>query len=317
MQRTRGEAINEFLGFVGELDDALAQQLARAELLNAILIITQSHVWLDYRSPAPFELSLVVNQRSYALPDYFGRLEYFRLPNLSTCGHIQVIAKEDADRQFSRAGTSQEVASRSKFAVLAGITGVQTQPASTGEALEVVSTSASDVDTVVVSIAGNDGNGVWTRAQITLNGTGAVAAGTWNYIDEFGKSYVDVGGQASTFLTSHGTVTLRKASAGATLQALLPQESAREHQVITFYPKPLYADIISIPFVRQPKRPLYDSDPLPKDWWPALMERMLIRWRMNTGELGLDNNVPTPELNRLIENDNIKRPAPRIHPFTG
>lgn len=316
MQRTRAEALNEYLGFVGELDDPLARSLANTELLNAIDTVTKAHTWQAFTSPAPFELTLVVNQRSYALPDYFARLQYFDLPNLSTYGKIRVFQKQDADQMYPRAGTSVEVAGRSCHAVIAGVVGVQTQPAAAGEALELLSSDAADVD-ILVTLAGNDGNGVWQRAQVTLTGSTPKAAGTWSYLDEFGKSYPHTATPVTEFTTSRGTVTLRKASAGATIQTLLPQESAREHQVITFYPKPSSADIIAIPFIRKPKRLLFDSDPLPSSWWPAVKEEMLIQWRINTGELPRDAKVDRPKLDTLIVNDNLSRPAPRTRPFTG
>jgi hypothetical protein len=316
VQRTRAEAINEFLGFVGELDDPIALTLANTELLNALDTVAKAHTWQAFTSPAPFEMTLAINQRSYALPDFFARLQYFDLPNLTTGSTVRVIDKQIADQRYPRAGTSVEVAGRVCHAVIAGIVGVQSQPDAAGEALELVSDSALDVD-VLVTIAGNDQNDVWQRAQVTLSGTTPKSAGSWSYIDEVGKSYAHTATPPTAFTTSRGTVTLRKASAGATIQTLLPQESARQHEVLTFYPKPASADIIAIPFIRRPKRLLFDSDPLPYGWWPATKEEMLIQWRINTGELARDAKLDRPKLDALIDNDNISRPAPRIRPFTG
>jgi hypothetical protein len=317
VQRTRAECINEFLAFVGELDDPLALALANTELLNALDTVAKAHTWQAFTSPAPFEMTLAVNQRSYAMPDYFARLQYFRLPNLTTGGHVDVIDKQVADGMYPHAGTSLEVPGRVSRAVIAGVVGVQTQPSSVGEAMELVSSSALDVGDVLVTIAGNDANGVWLRAQYTLNGLTAVPAGTWSYFDEFGKSYAHTATPPTAFTTSRGTVTLRKAGGGTTIQTLLPQESARQHEVITFYPAPASADIIAISFIRRPKRLLFDSDPLPYGWWPGVKEEMLIQWRINTGELARDAKVDRPKLDALIVNDNIGRPAPRIRPFTG
>ncbi len=318
MQFTRREALDEFLDFVGESNDSGARNVAERELNNAITAIAQSHKFLWLLSPAPFELTLVVNQRSYALPPYFGLVQDERFRNLSSYGYIYMRAKHYVDEVYPRAGTSVEIAGRVKDALFAGHVGVQTQPASTGDALELVSSDVADVG-IVVTIGGTDGNGVWQRAQYSLNGTTPVAAGTWSYIDEGpAKSYPFGSTPVTEFTTSRGTVTLRKAGAGATLQSLLPAESAREHDVVTFYPKPSTADIVSIPFYRRPARLLNDGDPLPDDWWPAIKEEMLIQWRVNTGELATDSDqVPRPKRNLLIEMDNLKRPRPQKQPFTG
>jgi hypothetical protein len=189
--------------------------------------------------------------------------------------------------------------------------------ASAGEALEVLSDDAGDVD-VYATVTGQDGAGRWTRNQVLLQGLAAVALGTWSYVDEFAKAYAAASTPATAFTSSRGNVTLRRAAGAIERQKLFPQESAREHPVLTLYPKPSAADILAIPVIRRAKRLFHDSDPLPDLWEPALLEDMLIYWKQNTGEADLAAAVaPRPALADLLATDNESRGPNYTVPFMG
>lgn len=317
MQHARGEALNEFLGHVGELDDPASLRLAQHALNRAMTVLWLKRDWRVFQSPAPFEMACVVGQRSYALPDYFGRISKAgQIRNLSRGGcRLDPLPAGVLEREFPWAGTSREVAGPPRFYDLAGVVGVQAQPLPTGEALELVSDNTGDT-TVMVSLAGTDGTGTWRRAAYQLTGTTPVTAGTWTYLDEMGKGYPPATAP-TTGLTSAGNVTLRVVSGARVLQSLTPLESAREHQVITLVPKPAAPDVLALPLIRRVKKLAYDSDPLPADWWPALMEELTATWRDNTGEAGTAAAFPRPMLADLISLENVSGPRQTIRPFGG
>jgi hypothetical protein len=307
MHTTRREFLDDFLGFVNELHDPNARDVASRLLNRVVTRIWMKHPWRAFRSPAPVEITTVANQRSYALPDYFGRVGPGRIRNLTTGGSpIEPLEAGDAERAYPVGGTSLETASTPRHCEIAGVAGVHTQPAPAGEALEVLSDSASDTD-VVVTVAGDDSSGRWTRTQVTLNGTTAVAIGTWGYLDEMGKAYVNTvdAPTSAPYGSSRGTVTLRKVSNQAELQKLLPQESAREHALVTFYPKPSGAWTMALPCIRKVKRLYNDADPLPDLWEPAILEEMHIEWQVNTGEMPrtIAGQVPRPAFLDLLVYD--------------
>jgi hypothetical protein len=317
MQRTRREALDEFLAHVGELGDAEARNLAEAAITRAVESIWMERTWRDFQSPASLELTLTVDQRSYALPDYFGKVGPGLVRNISQRGgEIEQVTPEQLQEFYPLSGTSLETNGRPCVMAIAGICGVHTQPSSSGDALEVVSDSAADIATKVkVSIEGDDSNGRHRRREFTLNGTTAVSAGTWRWIDTFGKSYIFGQTPTTEFTSSAGSVTLRTVSGATELQYLFPEESSREHRVVTLAPKPNAADVLTIPCIRRPKRLLYDADPLPADWWPAVFEHMEANWRSNTGEAGSAAALPRPELAKLIAMENCNGPRPRVRPF--
>lgn len=317
MQRTRREAIDEFLGHVGELGDAEARNLADAAINRAIESIWMERTWRDFLSPAPLQLTMTVDQRSYALPDHFGKVGPGIIRNISQRGgEVEQVSMERLQEMYPLSGTSLETNGQPSVMAIAGICGVHTQPSSAGDALEVVSDSAADTSAKVkVSIEGDDENGRHRRREFTLNGLTPVSVGTWRWIDSFGKSYIFGQTPTTEYTSSAGSITLRKTSDQTELQYLFPEESSREHRVVTFAPKPNAADVITIPCIRRPKRLLFDADPLPADWWPAVFERMEADWRSNTGEVGSAASVPRPELAKLVGMENCNGPRPRVRPF--
>lgn len=317
MQETRRDFLDEFLAYVGELSDANARTVASRVLNNAITTIWLKHPWREYRSPVPFQLTLTVNQARYSLPDYVGRIGPGRVRNASRNGaKLAQVRTGDLEVRHGDIGTSAEVAGWPREWDVVGVSGVHTQPAVAGDALEVVSDNAADID-VVVSIAGDDSSGRWTRNQVTCNGTNAVAIGTWAFVDEFAKAYVNTATPVTEFTSSRGTVTLRKVVGQVELQKLFTQESAHEHPVFLVYPKPIAADTLLLPVLRRPKRLLRDADPLPALWAPAVWEEMIVQWQINTGELplALSAQVPRPALIDLVSFDNQQRGPSTTAPF--
>jgi len=248
--------------------------------------------------------------------------------NLTKGTELYPLDTTDAQHVFPSAGTSLEVAGDPGYYEIGGTVGVLRQPLVTGQAVEVVSDSALDFEgsggggggaggaPVYASTEGADANGNERRVRVSLNGLTPVLVGTFSYIDSVGKSYPN-GVEPPTELTSSaGTVTWRIVG-GASLQTLFPEESGREHRVLTLYPKPSAADVIAIPVLRRPKRLLFDADTLPNDWWEAIFEEMVIAWRQNTGELALDANIPRPHLLDLVSFDNMDGPQRRVKPWRG
>lgn len=316
MQKTRKEALDEFLGWVGELGDDVARDVAERALTRAVDAIWLKHPWRDYQSPDPLQLTLVAGQRSYPLPDFYGRPGKGKVRNLTSGLELFPVNEDDADTMYPARGTTLEAASSPRHYLLGGIVGVQRQPLVTGQALEVLSTSADDSTNLRATIVGSDASGNMRRLQVTLNGTTPVAAGTFSYVDEFGKGYRESVDPTTEGTSSEGTISLRITSSATVLQQLFPEESAREHRVVTLIPKPATAEVIAFPVMRRPPRLLYDADPMPGDWWNAIFEELTIQWRVNRGELAVDSMVPRPALMDLVANDNANGPRRRVQPFT-
>lgn len=320
MHLTRRELLDDFLAFVGETGDSNARDVGERLLNRSLTSVWLRHPWRAYRSPAPVQVTCVANQRSYALPDYFGRLGPGTVRNLTTGAQLEVLPDGDTERLFPTAGTTLESAGVPTMVEIAGVCGVHTQPASTGDALEVVSDNAADTD-VVVAIAGNDSSGRWTRNQVTLTGTVAVAIGTWSFVDELAKAYLATVTPATELSSSRGMVTLRKVAGATELQKLFAQESAKEHQLVTLYAKPASAYVIAIPTIRKVKRLVYDADAIPDLWEPAVWEAMHIEWMVNTGEMRRENvgQVRRPALEDLIafDNETTRAGGMRTTPFGG
>ena len=140
----------------------------------------------------------------------------------------------------------------------------------------------------------------------------------------FGKSFPDGTTDATEGTSSRGTVTLRVASAGATLQVLLPEESAREFPSLTLYPAPsVSGQVIAVPTVRAPKRLVYDADVIPRHWDDAILEEMTALWREHGGVVSSAADLPKPHLVRLVAFDNtaqapdpiVKRPFGATRPY--
>lgn len=309
MQRNRKEAIDEFLGFVGEIGDERARDLAERLLQRIVEHIWLQHPWLDFQSPAPLEVTLTVAQSRYSLPASFGRLadNVASIRNTTTNSWITL-----RDVNEFQSFDPIQTGAPTDF-TLAGISGVSAQPAPAGEALEVLSDDANDVD-VTFTLEGDDATGQAKRMRVTLTGTSPVALGTWTYLDTAGKSLTTT--PATEFTTSRGTVTLRVVSDSRVLERWSAEDSATEHRVLSLWPIPTSADTIAIPFMRRVRRLMYDSDPLPGDWWPAVFRGMVLNWRDNTGELQAGPAM-WPELVHLIELDNRLRAPKRTRPWGG
>lgn len=306
MQFSRREILDHYLRWKNALDDDDQRTLAEQILNWAYTDVWMTHPFADHRLPNPIQVTTVASTRAYVLPDYFGRLpprvEY--LTNLSTGGRLWLRNQDQLDSERPINGTTLEAAGNPDRAVIGGMVGVRVQPSAAGQALEVLSDNVADTD-VRVLVEGVNSDGNWDETQVTLNGTGAVAIGTWKEpLLTFSKAY-PAGVTAPTPLTSsRGTVTLRIV-AGATLQVLLPEESAREFPSLVLSPKPITAgEIIGVPTIRGPKRLLYDADEVPRYWGPALLERMKDYWNVASGE---SPNLPMrygPALTKLIQHDN-------------
>lgn len=321
MHISRREFLDNFLGFMGESGDTEAYALATQELNRAIGRIAAKHPWSVFRYAQQHRLTLVANQSRYALPDWAKDIgpDDRAVRSLTQLGQPLRRFRDGlmADA-YPEIGTSAEVAGTPIAFEVAGVTGVTTQPSSAGEAVEAVSSSATDTDVEVV-VAGLDANGNYARAQATLNGTTAVAVGTFSYIDDFGKSYDAASTPATALTSSRGSVTLRTVAGPTTLQTLLSQESAQQHLVLTLYPKPSAADTLLLPLQRRPKRLLYDADVLPDGWEPALFEDMVVQWQVNRGQLSpvTASQSPRPALRDLVEQDVLARGASRTQPYGG
>lgn len=322
MHQSRRELLDDFVQFMGETADDEARNIAERLLNRALTTIWLKHPFAAFRSPVPFELTLTVNQIRYALPDYYGRVvPPGALRNLTRTG-APIWPRQPGDLaiDYPRSGTTEEVAGYPRSYEIAGVCGVHTQPASTGEALEVLSGDPNDTD-VVVAISGDDATGRWTRNQVTLNGTVPVAIGTWTFVDELAKAYRATATPATELTSSRGSVTLRKITGAVELQKLFTQESAKEHAVLAVYPKPVSADTLAIPILRRPKRLFQDADALPDLWQPALWEEMSIEWGVNCGDIPRQQAgvIPRPALIDLVafDNETTRSGASRTVPFGG
>lgn len=332
MQTTRGELLAHFLRFVTENDDDEARNIAEDLMNRAVSAIWLKHDWQAFESPEPYQIRTAIGQARYSLPAHFGRVGPGRLRNLTRGtwlrGPGDTGRLEEDDPAF---GTSLDTLRGTPTRWwLGGIAGVHTQPIGSGWALEVLSTDATDVD-VVVSLEGEDPPGIEQRLQLRLTGTTPVAANEWRFVDAFGKSFVPstVAGTAAgttEHTTSRGEVILRRVAeagppvvAATRLQTLASIEAAKGHQTLRLYPTPDVAEIIAIPIYRRPTSLIYDGDALPSFWREAVFEEMQVQWRVNTGELSLDQatSMIRPALLDLIDHDNRHRPRPRRRPFGG
>lgn len=319
MHQSRRELLDDFVGFVGERNDDEARDVAERLLNRSLTALWLKRPWRVFRSPVPFQLTLVVGQSRYALPDYFGRVGPGMVRNLTQGGSVVYRLEEgDLERRYPSAGTTLEVPGFPGHYEIAGVCGVHTQPAVTGEALEAVSSDNGDTD-VVLALAGDDLSGRWTRTQVTLTGMTPVALGTWSFLDECGKAYRASVTPVTEGTSSRGTVTVRQISDAGERQSLFAQESAREHEIVTIYPKPQRADVLALPVIRRPKRVFQDADALPDLWGPAIFEEMILQWQVNTGALTPVTvaAAPTPKFDDLVAFENQQAARARKRPFGG
>jgi hypothetical protein len=322
MHLTRREFLENFLGFVGELGDTTAYDLAAQELNRAITRLGNKHPWRVLRYSQPYQLQLVINQSRYPLEDWVADVGPGdqAIRNLSRNGQpIRRLRDGELLHVFPTAGSSFEVAGVPAAYELVGVCGAAAQPSTVGEAIEVLSDNAADGNDIVATVTGQDVNNDWVRSQVQLNGVVPVGLGTLKWIDELAKAYVATATPVTKLTSSRGNITFRTTAAQTLLQKLFPQESAREHPVLTVYPKPSAADVLAIPVMRKPKRLFHDSDPIPDAWEPALQEDLVLQWKVNRGELSPDSvaRAPRPCLRDLIETDNLQRGAGRTAPYGG
>lgn len=304
MESSRSEMLNDLLDYVGHAGDEGARS-TMARIFNRVLERIWMHrPWSCLLQPMPYQLTTNNTTVLYPLPGNFGRITGIdgQLRNLTTLRWIRPTTRPTLEQRVPGLDTSVELAGQPILYELAGTMPVNVQPATTGQALEVVSDNAADT-TVVVEIEGFQiANGVtsWTQTQVTLTGTAAVALGTWTEIDAFGKAYPD-GATIPTDLTSSvGNVILRLAGAGAELQRLLPQESAREVRVLRFYPKPDGPYVITVPYLRNLQRVYRDAAPLPEHWDVATFEGCVLAWNSQAGITPGEPPAIWPALTELV-----------------
>jgi hypothetical protein len=316
VHNTRRELIDDFVLFVSDQNDDQARSIAEGCLARALTTIWLALPWRVFRSPEPWQLTLEVNRAKYALPDIFGRIGPGEVRNLTRGTTLTRFQDGEREQMYPMAGTSLEIAGAPSRYEIVGATGAHTQPATTGEELEALSSDSGDTD-VVVSLAGEDPDRNWTRAQVTLNGTTPVSLGEWAYVDELGKAF-ETGVTAPAFgQSSRGTILIRTVADETEIQSLFPQESARQHDVFAVSPKPASADVLALPIIRKPKRLFDTADTLPDLWGPALFEEMMIDWQVNGGEMPYATalQLPRPHLLRLMQFENQQKARPQRQPF--
>lgn len=306
MQQSRRELVDEVLAIVGEADDATARTLAETLINTAILRIWMKHPFRTFRM-ADYTFATTANTRAYPLPHYFGRIPPppATLRNITTGSPIAFLPQDDITAVFPAQGTTLEVGGVPSRAFIGGSVGVGVQPASSGQALEVISDAIADSTTVKVTVEGIDGNDRENRTQVSLNGTTAVAVGTWKKILTFSKAYADGTTPTTERTSSAGNVSLRIVSSGSVLQLLLPMESAVDRPEITLHPVPNGVYSVSVPVLRMPRRLMYDGDMVPSLWGPAIRDYMIRNWRVSTGEIAEEGLAPYPSLLDLIALDNV------------
>lgn len=314
-QETRREIVDRLLRFAGEALDADARTIVEDLVANAVFSIWLKHPFQEFTMPAPYALATVAGQATYRLPPYFGRIARKDgiVTNLSTGVKIYPITQVDLEERYPGLGSAVDTARGDpQHYSIAGKGGIAVQVAAAGEALEVVSSSAADVD-ILATIEGLSG-GEWTTTQLTLNGTTVVGLGTWTYVQTFSKSYPAGTTPATALTSSRGTVTLRTVAGAATRQTLLPVESSREHYQFRLHPTPQAVQSIGIPIIRLPRRIFHDGDVVPSLWGPAVFEQAHIDFSVQRGEVTTEaaSRMPRPELDRLIGYDNELKPAVSI-----
>lgn len=322
-QETRREIVDRLLRFVGELNDADARSLAEDLAANALQAIWLAHPFTEFVMPVDTVVNTVASTATYVLPTYFGRVAGKEgiVRNLTLGQKIYPLSGGDLEEWHPElAGTLDTQTGIPQNYTLSGKVGIGVQVAAAGEALEALSSSSSDTD-VYLEVEGLSSAGEWTTTQVTLTGVAPVALGTWTYVQTIAKAYQATVTPVSALTSSRGTVTVRKVSGAVTRQTLFAHEASREQYQFRLWQTPQSVYRIGIPTIRLPRRMFQDSDPVPALWGPALFEQMLIDWRVNRGELGLEAADALKknghQITALIGYDNESRPAtrPRKTPF--
>ncbi len=282
MQMTRREILDTVLRRAGELGDSVARNRAESELDLALTDLWISQPWRSLVMDHEFDT--VASQGAYALPYWFGRfpLEGANGPiirNLSRGGEeIAIVERSEAVQLHTRIDADDEVAGEVVMAYLDGVSGVTTQPLAAGSAIEVVSDSTDDV-AVRATVEGYDASGVAQITEVELNGTTAVAMGTWSKVWNFSKGYPTGTAPATEHLSSVGTVTLQYVGSTA-MQALLPWQSAQDHARLRLVRMPVRTgDTLSVPMIRTIQAMRYGSQELPRFWGPVVLDMVMAGWR--------------------------------------
>lgn len=307
MQTSRRDLLDDFLAYVNAAGDVAMRDQAERLVNRVVECIWLKRAWRQFIVPTAYEFSTVANTRSYVLPEYFGRVSSptRAIRNLTRGTWLEPLDRGDLEETDPTIGTSLEPPGCPAFYEIAGVSPVQTQPASTGDALEWISDSAADV-TVVAFLEGLDASGVMTQTQVTLNGLTAVAAGTWSQVHAAGKAYPAGTTPTTELTTSAGTVSLRKVSGSTVIQTLAPWQTSRSHQTIVLYHVPDGVYTIGVPVLRAPQRILRDADPLPAFWTNAIFEKMVLGWRVADRNMDADGADVWPALIDLITYDNAQ-----------
>lgn len=321
MQTSRRTFLDEFVAYVGDAGDVRARNRAE-QLLNRVLqTIWMKREWSQFLMPSAYEVTLAASARAVTLPDYFGRIAGSDqiVRNLTNGGILEPISRNALEDTDPLQGTTDEIPGVPRYHMIQGTSPIQTQPATTGEALEVLSSAAADT-TVKVFIEGLDANGMVTQVEVTLNGTTPVALGTiYAPVTKFGKAYPDGTDPTTEGTSSAGTVTLRKVSGSTVLQRLTAPEDSREMLTMVVYPITDAAYRLAIPIVRGIERAYRDAEPLPAFWENAVFEKMVMQWRAGDQDgASVDLNVTWPALVDLICYENTRtRQAWETHPYGG
>lgn len=308
MQISRRILLDDFLKFVNAYGDTAKRDQAKALLNRVLEKIWMLRGWECFIDPTVWEFDTTASVRDYALPDHFGRVsgENRIIRNLTNAQQIYPADRNDIEAEDPTVGTSLEVPGQPTRYTIQGTTPVQTQPASTGEALEVVSDNASDTSARVF-ISGLTTSNLVAQREETLNGTTAVAVGTWARILKFGKAYPEGSTPTTALTSSRGNVTLRKVSDATQLQILASWQDAREHQTIALTPIPASVYTIGVPILRAIEPTFYDSDPMPPNWTNAVFDGLVHFWRVGDHDVSEDGSGMWPSLKELIEHDNALR----------
>jgi hypothetical protein len=318
MQTTRRELLDDFLDTVGAKSDANARNRAERALNRALDRIWSRHPWQQFQLTEPYTFATVAGVRTYALPDYFGRVNAKDdvIRNVTGRAKIWPIESTALVTQDPLQGTTNEQGGTPTRYYLGGVVGVHTQPSPAGEDIEALSDEAADTVARVLVEGINDKND-WTRAQFTLNGTNPVALGKWKRVQSFAKSYPEGVTPTTELTSSAGQVILRIVAAPLTeLQKLLADEAQLELQELVLYPIPNVVHTIAVPIFRRPRRLRFDADPIPTDWDNALLEDLTVQWR-SSGDGTLDEGIARPALIDLIALDNMRRPRTSNRPWMG
>lgn len=307
MLQTRRDLLEHFLKRIGAFGDDDAAAQAGAMLNVALATVAGAHPWRSLISTDVYTFSTVSGTNRYALPPWFGRVSSVdgRIRNLTNGDELWPTDIDTLNGDYPEMGISGlDTPGRPAQYALGGTMGVHTAPSSSGDALEVLSSSASDT-AVVVTVEGKNSSDQWTRTQVTLTGTSPVSIGTWKWVQRVSKAYQTGVDPATAGLSSVGNVTLRKVTGSTELQLLLPDESARELSTIVLHATPDGVYAISVPCLLAVRPLVNDADMVPKGFGPAVLEELTIQWKIDDGEIKVDSqDIPRPALLNLKMQDN-------------